>query len=181
MALFTIANKTLQSAARAVLSSLADNYAKRSKFWINMVFASYNLLWRVGGWNITSLWLVNWRFLLFFKSDILHKFRRILVFSRQSNLACLFIDLKKATSVMVFPMKCWCPLKSFLPCPCDAALVSNSRTSCRTWLSKNWDFEKDEICLNSVRRLDEIQVNYFRYKQVQLCPVLLPLKIDITS
>lgn len=97
MALFTIANKTLQSAARAVLSSLADNYAKRSKFWINMVFTSYNLLWRVGGWNITSLWLVNWRFLLFFKSDILHKFRRILVLSRQSNLACLFIDLKKAT------------------------------------------------------------------------------------
>lgn len=119
MALLSIASKPIRAVPEH--SALADNCSEVSQLQSNMVLASYCL--ESGG----TSWIVSWRGLLLFKvrhiraaAFHLHRSRRILVFSKQSNHLCPFMGLEKTPNKTptVFSMKVLYPLQSLLLCSC---------------------------------------------------------------
>lgn len=156
MALFTIANKI-----QLACSWACNSNGQCSLLLLRTIlkFQSFRLIWSLfhityfGEWgNFISLWIVNWRFLLLFKSDTSNWLTFLCTnlgeywsFPSKATV-CLFIDFKQTNKnthhflhekfivpwnhhwfATVFTRPAMQPL---------FPAVSRARVSCRIWLSK---------------------------------------------
>lgn len=115
MALFTIANKI-----QLACSWACNSNGQCSLLLLRTIlkFQSFRLIWSLfhityfGEWgNFISLWIVNWRFLLLFKSDTSNWLTFLCTnlgeywsFPSKATV-CLFIDFKQTKTPTIFSMR----------------------------------------------------------------------------